>query len=103
MRMPCLIRRPSIAERLAHRRDHRLLIRELAGLELRVQPLSSHRELKTPTLGGNHYEAADRLLVLWQELGRQTDGLGLVISKSAVFQRYFHLRNFSFSTNTWFP
>jgi hypothetical protein len=57
----------------------------LAGLEFGVKELAIHRHLKAAAAGGDELEVFDLLLVGGQQLGRQTDGLGLVVSHGTVF------------------
>ena len=67
-----------------------LLIRELAGFEFGVDELAIDRDLETPASGWNEFQILDLLLVGVQELARQTDGLGFVISHRAVFEFHVH-------------
>lgn len=57
---------------------------ELPGVQLGIHQLSVELELKGAAAGGNQRQAGNLLLVCFQELGRQTDGLRLVISHRAV-------------------
>ena len=69
-----------------------LFVRELAGLQLRVDQLPVEGQLKAAALAGEELELVDLLLVGGEQLGRQTDGLGLVVSHCAVLQLDFHVR-----------
>ena len=70
--------------------DQRGLVRESAALELGIQPGAADGQLEAAPLRGDHCVPADRPLVARQELGRQTDSLGLVVSEGAVFKHDFH-------------
>jgi hypothetical protein len=70
--------------------DHPLLVRKLAGLELRVDQFAVRLQLKTAALRRNELQLADILLVGGQELARQTDGLRLVASSRTVFEFQLH-------------
>ncbi len=76
----------------ADRLDHLLLIGEFARLELGVDEFATHGQLETAAAGGNQLQVLDLLLVRAQQLGRQTDGLRLVVSHRAVFQFHMHHR-----------
>src|SRR4051812_12363639 len=52
-----------------------LLVGKLAGLELGVDQFPVHGDLEGAAAGGDQLQVLDALLVLGQELGRQTDGL----------------------------
>ena len=82
--------RASGTQDLADLRDQRLLVRKSAGLEFRVKSFAADGELETAPLGRDHHVSADGSLVSGQQLGRQTDGLGLVVSKGTVFESDFH-------------
>ena len=75
---------------LADRLDRPLLIGKLPGLELRVERLTVDRQLETAAAGGDQLQVLDLLLVRVEKLGRQTDGLRLVVSHGAVFQLDVH-------------
>jgi hypothetical protein len=77
-------------EHLAHCLDELGLVGKFPRLKLGIQPLAAHCQLEASPFRRDHHVAADLALVARQELGRQTDGLGLVVSKSAVFQDDFH-------------
>ena len=68
----------------ADRLVHLLLIGEFARLELGVNQFAVQRQLETAAARGNQFEILDLLLVGAQQLGRQTDGLRLVVSHRAV-------------------
>jgi hypothetical protein len=80
----------SFLQPAAHGVDHPLLIRKLAGFELRVDQFAVGLQLKTTALRRNELQLADILLVGGQELARQTDGLRLIASSSTVFEFQFH-------------
>ena len=71
---------PSSPDDLSHGLNQLILIRKCPGLQLRVERLAAHGQLEAAPLRGNHHEATDLALEARQELGRQTDGLGLVVS-----------------------
>jgi hypothetical protein len=77
-------------EHATHRLHELILVGEFVRLELRVQRLAAHRQLEASPLRGDQDITADRALVAGQELGRQTDGLGLVVSQRAVFEHDLH-------------
>ena len=70
--------------------DHGVLVGERAGLELRIEELAVQRELEASAAAGNQFYLSDLLLMGGFDLGRQTDGLGLVVSLGAVFQFNLH-------------
>jgi hypothetical protein len=73
--------------------DHGLLIGELAGFQLRVNQVAVHLELEAASIGWNQFELVKLLLVSTQQLGRQTDGLRLVISLRTISQFQVHDRS----------
>src|SRR5581483_2840940 len=86
--------RPGSAFLLEPVRDHLLdrgLVGELAGLELGVDQLGVEGHLEAPAAGGDQPQLVDLLLEHREELGRQTDGLGLVVSDRAVLQLDSHV------------
>ncbi len=70
--------------------DQHSLVREAAGLELGIQPGAADGQFEAASLRGDHRVPANGPLVAGQELGRQTDSLGLVVSEGAVFEHDFH-------------
>ena len=84
--------RPASFQMLADELEHLLFVGELAGLELRVHEVAVERQLEAAAAAGDQLQLVDFLLVLGQQLGRQTDGLGLVVSHRAVFEFHFHFR-----------
>src|SRR5947209_2406338 len=65
-------------------------IRELAGLEFGVDQFTVEGDLETPASRRDQLEVLDLLLVGGEELARQTDGLGFVVSHRAVFEFHVH-------------
>src|SRR5579883_2636910 len=55
-------------------------IRELPGLQLRVDQLAVERHLEAPAAGRDQLELADLGLERAQDLARQTEGFGFVPS-----------------------
>jgi hypothetical protein len=80
----------SSSEHPPHGLDQLVFVGEFPRLELGVQPLAAHRQLEASPFRRDHHVAADLALVARQELGRQTDGLRLVVSEGAVFENDFH-------------
>ena len=80
----------SSADGLADCFSQLVFVGERARLELGIEQLASHCQLEAASPGGNHYETTDGALVPRQELGRQTDGLRLIVSKRTVFERDLH-------------
>src|SRR4051812_4189520 len=70
--------------------DHRLLVGELAGLQLRVDQFAVGAQLEAATARGNQLEILNLLLVSGEQFGRQTDGLRLVVSHRAVLEFQVH-------------
>ena len=64
--------------------DHRLLVGELAGLQLRVDQLAVGAQLEAASARGDQLQVLDLLFVGGEQFGRQTDGLRLVVSLRAV-------------------
>jgi hypothetical protein len=64
--------------------DQGRLVGELPGFELRVEQVAVHLQLEAAALRRDERQFLDLLLVLRQQLGRQTDGLRLVVSHRAV-------------------
>jgi len=65
-------------------RDQGLFVRKLAGLQLRVNQLAIGSQLETAAAARNQFQVLDLLFESGQELGRQTDGLGFVVSHRTV-------------------
>ncbi len=74
----------------SNRFHNRSLCREFPRLELRVNQISVHGDLETPPGTRLQFERRDLRLVGRQQLLRQTDGFGFVVSRSAVAQVDFH-------------
>lgn len=72
------------------RLQHVGFVGEGSGLELRIQQLFSDLELEAASFGRDEGERLDVLLEVGEKLGRQTDGLRLVVSHRAVFERDLH-------------
>ena len=68
----------------------RIFVRELAGLQFRIDQVTIHGQLETSAAGRLQLETLQFLFVLGQHFGRQTDGLGLVVSRRAVSQVDLH-------------
>src|SRR5262249_35853887 len=66
--------------------EHPLLVGELACLQLGVDQVPVHLDLETAAAGGDQLQVLDLLLVGAEQLGRQTDGLRLVVSHRAVLE-----------------
>lgn len=66
-------------------------IRPIAGIEFGMEKFSIGANLKCPAARRNEGERLDAL-AKFENFGRQTDGLGRVVSNHAVFDRYlgFH-------------
>jgi hypothetical protein len=75
---------------LAHLGHHLPLIGKTACLELRVEQFAIDSQLETAAAGGNQLQFLNLLFVGAEQLGRQTDGLGLVVSHRAVLQLHVH-------------
>ena len=71
---------------------HRVFVGKLAGLQLRVDQLVVDCQLETAATGGFQFQTLKFLFELSQHFGRQTDGLGLVVSSRAVPQVDLHQR-----------
>jgi len=78
------------AESSAERIDHPGFIRKLAGLEFRVDQLAVDRQLEAAATAGYQLQLADLLLERSENLGRQTDGPGFVVSHRAILQFQIH-------------
>ncbi len=75
---------------LSDLRDELFLVGETAGLEFRVHQMAVHRNFKATSAGWLQLQALDSLFELAQDLGRQTDGLRLVVSSRAVTKLNSH-------------
>ena len=84
-----------LLEPFPHRIEDPLLVGELAGLQLGVEQIAVHRELETTASRWNELQILDLLFVGGEELGRQTDGLRLVVSHRTVLE--FHVHGFILS------
>jgi hypothetical protein len=93
-------------ESLAHRREHRVLVREFAGLQLRVEEFSVDTELETTASRRNELHVLNTLFVLIEELVRQTDGFRFVASLRAILEFHVHdslllKKRISAASNRW--
>jgi hypothetical protein len=79
-----------LAEAFPEHLQHPVLVRELAGLRLGVNELAVDRQLEHAPAGRNQRPLLDVLLELGQNLARQTDGLGFVVSHRTVDEFDFH-------------
>ena len=70
--------------------EYPLLIGELTRLEFRVNQVPVDGQLKTSAAGRDQLQVADLLLVGGQELARQTEGFGLIVSDRTVLQLHMH-------------
>ena len=75
------------SEDLVHERR---FVRALACFELRVDLHIVDPYLETATLGRYELEGRDVLLELNEDLFRQTDGAGLVVSNGAILDCHSH-------------
>jgi hypothetical protein len=75
---------------LAHVVEDPGFVGELPGRELRVDPFVVDPDLVATAFTGNEGEALEVELELGQNLGRQTDGAGFVVSNRAVFYLDLH-------------
>ncbi len=75
---------------LPNRSKHCLFIRKLAGLQLRIDQLTVHGQLKTSATTRDELEVGDLLFEFFEQLLRQTDGLRFVVSHRAVFEFQVH-------------
>ena len=82
---------PAVLQPFADLGEDRLFVGELAGLELGIHQLVIDRQLKTPAAGRLQLQALKALFVLAENLGRQTDGLRLVVSSRTITQMHFHV------------
>jgi len=71
--------------------DQGLFIRKLTCLQFRVDQLAIGSQLKTAAATRNQFQILDLLLELAQQFGRQTDGLGFVVSHRAVSKFQVHV------------
>jgi hypothetical protein len=70
--------------------DHPFFIGELACGKFRVQQLAVDRYFETSSLARDQFQIVDLLFVSVEQLARQTDGLGLVVSHRAVLELKVH-------------
>ena len=77
---------PPLLHPFPDRGDQRLFIGELTRLQLRVQQFPIHGQLETPAGARDELELGDLLLVFFEQLLRQTDGLRFVASHRAIFE-----------------
>lgn len=84
------VNQPRSLELLLGQLDQRFLIRELAGLELGINQLIVILHLEAAAACGGQHQVLDVLFERRKQLGRQTDGLGFVVSHRAVGDVDFH-------------
>lgn len=75
---------------LADGRDDGLFLRELTGLEFRIDEFAVHRDLEATAAGGDERELFNFLLVGREQRRRQTDGFRFVPSDRTEFQLDVH-------------
>ncbi len=80
----------SQSESLAHFIDHGLLVGKVAFLQLRVDQIAIDRQFETTSTGRLQFEGFQFLFVLRENLARQTDGTGFVVSSSAITKFNLH-------------
>src|SRR5262245_48931231 len=80
-----------LLEHFADGFEHRLFVGEFAGLELRINKLTVDGDFKATATSRDEPKVLDLLFVSREQLGRQTDGLGFVISHRTVFEFQLHL------------
>ena len=74
-------------------------IRPIPGLKFGMEKFSIGLDLKRPTARRNQGQRLNAL-AQFEDLGRQTDGLGRVVSNYTVFDRYLDLHSSSFPSET---
>jgi hypothetical protein len=74
--------------RFFNRADDGVEVRPIAGIEFGMEKFSICANLKCSAARRNESERLDALAE-FENFGRQTDGLGRVVSNYAVFDRYF--------------
>ena len=77
---------------LADELDHFVFLGEFAGLEFGIGEVPVETQFETAPVRRDQFEAFELRFVLRQDFGRQTDGLRLVASLSAIFQGNFHVQ-----------
>ena len=75
--------------------DHGVEIRPIAGLKFGMEKLSIGLDFKRPTARRNQGQRLNAL-AQFENLGRQTDGLGRVVSDYTIFDRYLDFDSNSF-------
>jgi hypothetical protein len=63
---------------------------EFAGLKFRVDEVAVDGDLETAAFRRDEFEIFDLLFVGDEKSGRQTDGLGFVVSHRAIFEFHIH-------------
>jgi len=71
--------------------EDRFLLRKSAGREFGVDQFAVNGELEAAAAGGDELVVLDLLLEGAEQFGRQTDGLGFVVSHGAVFEFQMHV------------
>ena len=79
-----------VSQSLADFPDDFVFVRKLSGFQLGIDEFTVDRQLKTSATRGLQFEPLQLLLVLRQDFGRQTDGLGFVVSCRAVTKMNLH-------------
>jgi hypothetical protein len=80
------------------RLDHGVEVRPVAGIEFGMKKLAIGANFKGTAAGWDERKRLDAFAE-FENLGRQTDGLGRVVSNHAVFDRYFGLHSQLLSEN----
>jgi hypothetical protein len=70
--------------------DHLSLVGKLARVELGIEQLVADGQLEASAARGDQFKGFDLLFVFTQQLARQTDGLGLIVSHGAVTKCDLH-------------
>ena len=70
--------------------EQALLVRKLAGFELRVKQNAIRAEFEASTPRRDEREIGNLLLECVQHEARQTDGLGFIVSDRTVLEFEFH-------------
>jgi hypothetical protein len=83
---------PLLLQSIVHGFHDCRFVRELAGLELRVDQLAIHGDLETSAGRRDQSETLDLRLESGQQLVRQTDGLRLVTSDRTILHFDVHHR-----------
>lgn len=82
---------PNSWQPVPHFIDDQRFLGELTGFQFRVNQLAVDHDFKATSIRGLQFKRLNLLLVGSENLGRQTDGRGFVVSSRAVSQMDFHL------------